>query len=222
MAVFSVFCGSDENAGCAPAHTKQIMTQAGSVGHSMATMGIDILYGAGYTGAMKAMSQAALRAGGNVQGVTIPRFFEKDSQVLADSEGALLEVPAKVCEAATEQAALEARKAILSGDADGFVVLAGGPGTLAEATMVIEQQLYAKEQKPVILYDTMGFFKPLVEQYKKMEQENHVGKGKLSFLRHVTNRDALYKALAPYAAQGKEPKVEAKSKRHPVTARLNF
>ncbi len=66
---------------------------------------------------------------------------------------------------------LAARKALLLARADAIVVLAGGPGTLDEATEVLELRKHGLHDKPVVLLNTAGFYDGLIIQLRRMDEE---------------------------------------------------
>ena len=51
------------------------------------------------------------------------------------------------------------------------VVMAGGLGTLDEATDILEQRKHKLHDKPVVLLNTVGFYDGLTLQLRRMEEE---------------------------------------------------
>jgi predicted Rossmann-fold nucleotide-binding protein len=49
--------------------------------------------------------------------------------------------------------------------------MAGGLGTLDEATEVLEQRKHGMHDKPVVLLNTAGFYDGLVLQLRRMDEE---------------------------------------------------
>ena len=49
--------------------------------------------------------------------------------------------------------------------------MAGGLGTLDEATEVLEQRKHGMHDKPVVLLNTVGFYDGLVLQLRRMDEE---------------------------------------------------
>ncbi len=66
---------------------------------------------------------------------------------------------------------LAERKALLLARSDAVVVMAGGLGTLDEATDILEQRKHGLHNKPVVLLNTAGFYSGLVLQLRRMEEE---------------------------------------------------
>jgi uncharacterized protein (TIGR00730 family) len=66
---------------------------------------------------------------------------------------------------------LAERKALLLAKSDGVVVMAGGLGTLDEATEILELKKHGLHDKPVVLLNTAGFYDGLALQLRRMEEE---------------------------------------------------
>ncbi len=69
---------------------------------------------------------------------------------------------------------LAARKALLLARSDVVVVMAGGLGTLDEATDILEQKKHRLHDKPVVLLNTAGFYGGLALQLRRMEEEGFI------------------------------------------------
>ena len=66
---------------------------------------------------------------------------------------------------------LAERKALLLARSDAVVVMAGGLGTLDEATEILELRKHGLHDKPVVLLNTAGFYDGLTAQLRRMEAE---------------------------------------------------
>ena len=53
------------------------------------------------------------------------------------------------------------RKAIMEDNADGFIICAGGIGTLEEFFEVITLKQLGQHQKPIVILNTDGFYDPM-------------------------------------------------------------
>lgn len=134
--------------GSSPGSSPRFAEEAARLGEALARRDIGIVYGGGRVGLMGVVADAALRAGGEVIGV-IP-------QDLADREVAhegltRLEVVDS----------MHTRKARMAGQADAFVALPGGIGTLEEFFEVWTWLQLGLHERPVCLYDVDGFWDPL-------------------------------------------------------------
>lgn len=118
-------------------------------GTACARRGLGIVYGGGGVGLMGTLADAALAAGGEVIGV-IPRTM------IAEERGHL---------GLTELIAVDSmheRKQRMAELADAFVALPGGIGTLEEVVEVFTWLQLGLHLKPVGVFNTAGFYGPLV------------------------------------------------------------
>jgi uncharacterized protein (TIGR00730 family) len=118
--------------------------------------GHTLVWGGSDTGLMKVVADGVRESGGRLVGVSVEflRTFARedaDEMVIAKD--------------------LAERKALLLAGSDAVVVLAGGLGTLDEATEVLELKKHKLHNKPVVLLNTAGFYDGLKEQFRRMEDE---------------------------------------------------
>ena len=66
---------------------------------------------------------------------------------------------------------LAKRKALMLARSDAIVVMAGGLGTLDEATEILELRKHGLHDKPVVLLNTAGFYDGLALQLQRMEED---------------------------------------------------
>ena len=138
----AVFCGSSRRA------PRRYLEAARELGAAIARRGHTLIYGGGRTGLMGALADAALAAGGRVQGVILRAFIEQDVHHLGLEE--LYSVDD-----------MRSRKAGLDERADGFIALPGGLGTLEELTEILSFRKLRLHHRPVVLLDVAGFYDPL-------------------------------------------------------------
>jgi uncharacterized protein (TIGR00730 family) len=122
---------------------------AQELGRLIAERGYGLLYGGATVGAMGAIADAALGAGGEVVGVIpdVIREREIDHKGLTE-----LHVVRTMHE----------RKALLASRADAFVALPGGYGTLDEFIEVVTWAQLRIHSKPCVLVNVGGFFDGLL------------------------------------------------------------
>lgn len=142
LATFSVgvFCGS--RLGNDPAHRDA----AEALGEAIARRGWRLVYGGGEVGLMGATARAALSAGGTVLGVITERLLDAEVGKRDVSE---LVITATMFE----------RKAILIREADAFLALPGGLGTLDEILDVVTLRQLGYHAKPILLLDLGGYWR---------------------------------------------------------------
>lgn len=120
---------------------------------------LQVINGAGNIGLMKAVSDAALEAGGRVTGV-IPRFMvEQGWQHKGLSE--LIEVEN-----------MHQRKQRMAELSDAVIALPGGCGTLEELLEIITWKQLGLYLNPVVILNTNRYFDPLVEMLHRAVSEH--------------------------------------------------
>ena len=136
-----LFCGS--SMGFDPAWAEAAET----LGRTLAEERLRLVYGGGAVGLMGACAKAALGAGGRVLGV-IPEF---------------LRLPEVAYEAAelVVVGSMHERKARMFHEADAFVVMPGGVGTLEEAIELLSWSRLELHKKPILFLDLGAFWRPL-------------------------------------------------------------
>lgn len=155
-----VFCASSEQV--EPAYR----ALAAELGSAVAARGWNLVYGGGSIGLMGEVARAALAGGGQVTGV-IP-------QRLADREVALHEVTELVLVDTMRQ-----RKAVMDERSDAFVVLPGGIGTLEELVEILTLRMLGYSDKPLVLLDPDGFWRPLEDLLRSMIKRQLAAEGLL-------------------------------------------
>ncbi|MFY9189872.1 MAG: TIGR00730 family Rossman fold protein [Lawsonella sp.] len=123
---------------------------ADELGEALGQAGHSIVYGGGNCGLMGIVADAALETGASVYGI-IPEHF--DGHEVEHLELTRLE---RVDTMAT-------RKARMAELADCFIALPGGVGTLEEIFEVWSQQYLGMHAKPVVFYNTNGYWDTLLQ-----------------------------------------------------------
>ncbi|HKR28174.1 MAG TPA: TIGR00730 family Rossman fold protein [Acidobacteriaceae bacterium] len=138
-----VFCAS------APGASPEYLEAARELGRRIAERGYGLLYGGATVGAMGAIADAALAAGGEVVGVIpdVIREREIDHKGLTE-----LHVVRTMHE----------RKAMLSSRADAFLALPGGYGTMDEFIEIVTWAQLRIHAKPCVLVNINGFWDGLL------------------------------------------------------------
>ena len=174
-----VYCGS--NSGSSPAFA----AIARQLGGSLARRGITLVFGGGQVGLMGVAADAALEAGGRVEGVITEQLVAAE---VAHTGLTRMEVTSS----------MHARKARLAEMADGFVVLPGGFGTLDELAEVLTWNQLGLIAKPVVLLDVDGFWGPLFEWMESAVEAGFVRSSHRMLAQHAHSVDeAIAMATAP-------------------------
>jgi uncharacterized protein (TIGR00730 family) len=171
-----IYCGSSDQV--QPAY----LECARQMGAAVAERGLTVVYGAGSTGLMGVLANAALQAGGQVIGV-IPAIF--NTPRLAHAGLTRLEVLDTI----------HLRKARMIELSDAFIALPGGFGTLEELFEILTWAQVGLHHKPVGLLNTRRFFDPLLRLIEHIEQEGFIYSEHRDLLSHAETPQALLEAL---------------------------
>ncbi|MEL6687586.1 MAG: TIGR00730 family Rossman fold protein [Pseudomonadota bacterium] len=147
----AVFCGSSP--GKNPAH----LALAERLGQAIADRDLRLVYGGGGLGLMGAVARTAFGNGAAVLGV-IP-------DVLKEAEALLPEIDHEIVED------MHARKIRMYREADAFIVLPGGIGTLEEAIEVLSWQRLNLHEKPILFLSDTGYWDGLIREFKHLIEE---------------------------------------------------
>ena len=124
---------------------------------------IRLINGAGNMGLMSAVSDAALRAGGEVTGV-IPLFMVE--------QGWHHTGLTKLIETET----MHERKRMMADLSDGVIALPGGCGTLEELLEIITWKQLGLYLNPIVILNINGFYDSLLEMLQRAVDENFMRK----------------------------------------------
>ena len=139
-----VYCGS--RVGNDPRN----VAVAAELGRLMAAAGVRLIYGGGSVGLMGTVADAVMANGGEVLGVIPKGLFRTEIGHPGITE--LVEV-----------GSMHERKARMAAEADAFVALPGGLGTLEELAEIATWAQLGIHSKPVGVLDVDGFWAPLLE-----------------------------------------------------------
>jgi uncharacterized protein (TIGR00730 family) len=146
-----VYCGSSP--GADPAFAEA----AAAFGRILAQNRIRLVYGGGSVGLMGALATAVLENGGSVTGI-IPDFLmrpERPRQIGVDQI------------VVTD---IHARKRLMFEQADAFVALPGGAGTLEETIEQLAWAQLGRHEKPILFANIKEFWAPLLKLLQHMHQ----------------------------------------------------
>jgi len=155
-----VFCGSS------PGAEPEYRAEAVALGSRLGKAGLGLVYGGAQVGLMGALADAALAHGSVVIGV-IPR-------VLAG-----VEVAHQGLSSLVVVETMHERKAMMAQEADAFIALPGGFGTLDEFFEILTWAQLGIHAKPCLLVNTKGYFDHLLSFLQVavdqgfLKRENH-------------------------------------------------
>lgn len=139
----------------------EFFTATEELGRWAAENGHVIVYGGVNQGLMECLGRAAHQAGGRTIGV-VPTIVEKTGRV---SDYVEIEIP---CDNLSD------RKQLMMDQADVFIALPGGLGTLDEVFTVAASATIGYHSKPVILYNLKGFWNSLIQLLDDLQQRGMV------------------------------------------------
>ena len=158
-----VYCGSS------PGRNPVYAESARQFGAEIANHGMRLTYGGGTKGIMGAVAEGALDNGGNVLGV-IPKF-------LLGKEAAERRTGPRLELIVTKD--MHARKHQLFENADAFVALPGGIGTVEEIVEVMTWAQLGRHRKPMVFANILGFWDPMLAMIAHMQAEGFIHTGHL-------------------------------------------
>src|SRR5580704_5085632 len=185
-----VYCGSGQG-------TDPVFTGAARVlGHMMAKAGIRLVYGGGRIGLMGEVARSVLDAGGTVTGI-IPKFLKAREVMLADAQ------ELHVVED------MHARKKLMFDKADAFIALPGGIGTLEELVEQLTWAQLGRHEKPILIANINGFWKPLLSLLAHMRETGFVRSGlEVRYLVAERIEDAIEMIVAAASRHEAEDELE--------------
>ena len=133
-------------------------TAAYELGSLIGREGYRLIFGGGQEGLMGACARGVLQAGGKVLGIA-PRFFDEPGILMKDT-----------CDFLFTDTMSE-RKARMEDEADAFIALPGGIGTLDEFSDVLCLNAIGALHKPLVLLGTDGYYEPFRQVQNKILQE---------------------------------------------------
>ncbi|MCO6186559.1 TIGR00730 family Rossman fold protein [Rhizobium sp. L1K21] len=158
-----VYCGSRPGLDAA-------YVEAGhQLGRAIAENGLRLVYGGGTRGIMGAVAASTMSNGGSVLGI-IPEFLMNKEA----TEEALTELTELVV---TEN--MHQRKHRMFEEADAFVTLPGGIGTLEEIVEIMTWSQLGHHKKPMVFANINGFWDPMLKLLEHMRAAGFVHTGHL-------------------------------------------
>ncbi|CAK9141259.1 unnamed protein product [Ilex paraguariensis] len=153
-----VFCGSN------PGHRKVFSDAAVELGNELVNRKLDLVYGGGSVGLMGLISQRVLDGGCHVLGV-IPKALVP------------LEISGETVGEVRIVSDMHERKAEMAREADAFIALPGGYGTMEETLEMITWSQLGIHRKPVGLLNVDGYYNSLFALFDNGVEEGFIKPG---------------------------------------------
>ncbi|MEU6075591.1 TIGR00730 family Rossman fold protein [Micromonospora sp. NPDC047074] len=144
MAAICVFCASSRTL------DQRWLDLAAETGAEIARRGHTLVSGGGCVGMMGALAEGARAAGGRTIGVIPQSLVDLEVADLASDELLITD-------------SMASRKTVMIDKSDAFLTLPGGIGTLDELFEVWTTATLALHAKPMVLVDTGGFYRPVLD-----------------------------------------------------------
>lgn len=148
-----VFCSSNNHV------PEKFRLAAAQLGEFLAENGHTLIYGGATGGLMDEIAKAVFENRGEIIGV-IPEIIKQS--------GRLSQYPTKLIETAN----MNERKKVMKNEADAFVVLPGGYGTMDEMFDVVSSAIVGEHRKPLFCLNLDGFYDSLLKQIERMKEES--------------------------------------------------
>lgn len=153
-----VYCGSG------PGTDPAFVEDAYAFGHALAHQNVRLVYGGGGLGLMGTVARGTSENGGRVLGI-IPEFLkERENMFLGATEHIITED-------------MHSRKKLMYENADAFVALPGGVGTLEELVEQLTWSQLGQHRKPIALLNTKGFWDPFLTLIDHMREFRFIREG---------------------------------------------
>jgi len=158
----------------------------------MGRSGVRLVYGGGSVGLMGVVADAALAAGGEVLGVIPAGLF-----VTEIGHQGLTEL--------VEVGSMHERKARMAAEADAFVALPGGLGTLEELAEMATWAQLGIHAKPVAVLDLDGFWSPLLAFLDSAVAAGYIRPEHRALVTRLTDVDDVLPTLSRMADATRAP-----------------
>ena len=163
-----VFCSSSEQV------SPMLMSEAELLGEFLAKEGHAVVFGGTHCGCMGALARGVLRAKGELIGI-IPEMDFAQGWV---QEGLSRQVIVPT---------LSGRKDVMLRESDAYIIYPGGLGTLDEAFEAMALKSIGTLRKPIIFYNFLGVWTPLIEALDLLVSQNLIRES-LAELIHVVDK----------------------------------
>ncbi|CAA3015670.1 cytokinin riboside 5'-monophosphate phosphoribohydrolase LOG8-like [Olea europaea var. sylvestris] len=176
-----VFCGS--HAG----HRKVFADAAIELGNELVNRKIDLVYGGGSVGLMGLISQRVYDGGCNVLGI-IPKALVP------------IEISGETVGDVRIVSDMHERKAEMAREAEAFIALPGGYGTMEELLEMITWAQLGIHKKPVGLLNIEGYYNSLLTLFDKGVEEGFIKPGARDIVLSAPTANELLRKMEQYTS----------------------
>ncbi len=181
-----VYCGSSSR-------VDQIYKDnAVQMGKIIAASGWDMVYGGGRVGLMGLVADSALSSGSKVTGI-IPKHIQ--AREIEHTDLTELHIVDS----------MHVRKQMMVSRSDGFIILAGGLGTLDELFELLTWRQLGLHDKPVVIVNTNGYWTKLIDAIGHIAAEGFMRADDLRLFQVVDRVEDVPAALKGAPAEKFDP-----------------
>lgn len=203
---FCVFCGSSFG------NKSVYADRAAELGKAMAAKNIGLVYGGGSTGIMGAVARGCATEGGYVHGIIPDALISRErTEVDAeetlnkklkesiDNHQGLTPIPdSKEYGRTTLVKDMHTRKRLMGEEADAFIAMPGGYGTLEELMEVVTWFQLNIHNKPIVLFNIDGFYDNFLKFIEDSISSEFVSVKNGSIIKVATTIDEVFSAISEF------------------------
>lgn len=177
-----VYCGSR------PGTDPAFLNSARRMGTTIGRRGWELVYGGGRVGMMGALADAALAAGGTVDGVIPRSLMQREAGHTGLTRLQVVDT-------------MHERKRLMAEHTHAFIALPGGVGTFEELFEVWSWRYLGYHDRPLGLLDVAGYFQPLLAMMQQAQRDGFVTAEQLAMVTPRESPDALLDAIEGLTAK---------------------
>lgn len=172
-----VFCGAKQFV------DQKFKTLAADFGKEMARKGITLVYGGSKSGLMATISDTVIKNNGKVIGIYPKILYEREPMNMDLTQSILVDT-------------MSVRKEVMIANADAFLVLPGGIGTLDELFEVLTLKDLGAHHKPVILLNYDGYWDKLIDLCNYLVETKFANESLPHYFKVAKKVDDVFKILS--------------------------
>jgi hypothetical protein len=176
MKSIAVYCSSSNKI------NDEYKDEARKIGSLLAQKKIKIIYGGGNMGLMGILSNSALDSGGDVYGVITNHLLDMEKRNESLNNFKIVD-------------SMHDRKMEMYNNADAFLILPGGIGTLEEFFEVYSWKQLHLHNKPIFIYNYKNFWDDLIHLVENLIKKNFADENMIEAYKIINNHNDLEKIL---------------------------
>jgi len=176
MKSIAVYCSSSNKI------NDEYKDEARKIGSLLAQKKIKIIYGGGNMGLMGILSNSALDSGGDVYGVITNHLLDIEKRNESLNNYKIVD-------------SMHDRKMEMYNNADAFLILPGGIGTLEEFFEVYSWKQLHLHNKPIFIYNYKNFWDDLIHLVENLIKKNFTDENMIEAYKIINNHNDLEKIL---------------------------